>query len=606
MVGPAYHNTDAVIDADETGDISDYTTEEIVQVLRSYADEAENARLSGDNPRDAIWTNNWDRYWSRYFSADKAAWQSQHVMPEIPGLVDRWASAMREALDRTSDFFSVHDATGKVSALDPHIKKVMKVLLSRCARTVDGHAVDFSSVFEDQMKMGALMACCASVTWEEDIEAPDGWPRVNTVDPREVHYDPKGRNLYRRRVYEMDHFELEQLAEETDEETGEDIYDQEEIARLRAEEDETLRNNQETSSGSYQGDASPDGRMPIKMEEFFGTIIMPDGNVIASNSITIVANDNWMIRGPDDNPFWHERDWIVFTPMITVPLAIYGRTYMEEWSDVADAFIELTQLILDGAYTSTIRAFLVNPELLNDPTQLNEGIHPNMLLQSSEDIENLQNFIHSIDLGNLPTEAFQVWTALKNELREGAKLSEIALGQMAPNARTTATEIQISSQSGSSMIRSIARTVETRFVERVLTLVWKTALQFMDFMVIQDSIGPEIAQMLNERREEFMDASLTFQVRAISGVIERQQKLQNILQTIQIITQNPLLAQELFSRMSPKRLIETIFTLFGLDIGEFDMDEAERMQRQLEVQEQQAAQGAAGGQEGRPPAPQAQ
>lgn len=601
----AYFNVDNIFGADETADLDDYSIEELVQVLRGYADEGEQGRLAGDNPRDAIWTANWDRYWGRYYNADKAAWQSQHVMPEASQFVDRWAAAMREALDRTSDWFTVMDATGDVSQLNIIITKVMKVLLSRCARTVDGHVADFSSVFEDQMKMGAIMACCASVTWEDDLEAPDGWPRVNTVDPREVHFDPKGRNLYRRRIYEMDHFELMQLARDYDEELDESIYDIDEILGLMAEEDEKLRNNKETASGSSQGQAGPDGRKPIKMEEFLATLVMPDGKVVASDALCIIANDTWLIRGPEQNPFWHQRDWIVFCPMVSVPLSTYGRTYMEEWADVADAFIELTNLILDGVYTSTIKAFIANPEMLDDPTQLDEGISPNKIFKSSEDMQDLQRFIAEIDLGTLPTEAITVWTALKNELREGAKLSEIALGQMAPNSRTTATEIQMSSQSGSSMIRSMARTIETRFVERLLTLVWKTSLQYMDFTTIQNAIGVETAQMLNERREEFLEASLTFQVRGISGIVDRQQKLQNILQALQVIGQNQFLAQELLTRLSPKRLVEALMTLFGLDIQQFEPTEQEKI---IATMEGQAEQQAAGAQNpgGRPVRPQAQ
>lgn len=606
MASPtAYHNVDNTLAAEETGSIEDYSVEEIVQVLRTYAEEAENARMSGDNPRDDIWTANWDRYWGRYYNADKAAWQSQHVMPEASQFVDRWAAAMREALDRTGDWFTILDASGNPSQLNLMLTKVMKVLLSRCARTADGHVADFSTIFEDQMKMGAIMACCASVTWEEDLEAPDGWPRVNTVDPREYHNDPKGRNLYRRRIYEIDHYELMQLAKDYDDEIDDNVYDTAEIAMLMAEEDERLRNNRETSSGSGGGEGEPDGRKPIKMEEFLCTIVMPDGEVVASDALCIVANDNWLIRGPEQNPFWHQRDWLVFCPMVSVPLSTYGRTYMEEWADVADAFIELTNLILDGVYTSTIKAFIANPELLDDPTQLDEGISPNKIFKTSEDLADLRRFIAEIELGELPQSAITVWTALKNELREGAKLSEIALGQMAPNSRTTATEVQISTQSGSSMIRSMARTIETRFVERILTLVWKTALQFMDFTTIADAIGPEVASMLNERREEFLEASLTFQVRGISGIVDRQQKLQNILQALQVIGQNQFLAQELLTRMSPKKLVDALMTLFGLDISQFQMDERERAVQAMEQQAQQAAAGAQN-QGGRPTQPQAQ
>lgn len=590
----AYHNPDThIVEGDEGFeelDDSEFDVLEFLDVLRSYANDAENARTGGFNPRDTIWKANWDRYWGRYDQTGKAAWQSKHVMPESPIFVDRWAASMREALDRQAEWFTVVDSSGNPSQLTIHITKTMKVLLARCARTPDGQVVDFSSVFEDQMKLGALMACCAAVTWAEDLDTEDGWPRVDTVDPREYYADPKGRNLFRKRQYEIDKYELLHIAREADDE-DEPLYDIDVILELIAEEDQKEREHRARSTGTGSSTESNTGRTPIKMEEWYGTVIMNDGTVVASDALIVVANEKHLIRGPVDNPFLHNRDWLIFTPMISVPLSVYGRTYMEDWSDVADAFVELTNLILDGTNTSTMKAFVANPELLDDPTQLAEGISPNKIFETSEDVDNLKRFIAEIDLGTLPSEAFQVWTALKTELREGAKLSEISLGQFAPKGRTTKAEINTVKQSGSTMIRSMARTVESRFIEPVLDRVWKTALQHMDFMTIAEVIGVETASMLNERREEFIDASIMFRVRGISGIVDSQTRLQNLLTALQVIGQNEALAQKLFSEISPSKLISLLFSLFNIDENDIKPTEQERLIESLTTQAQAAAGG---------------
>jgi hypothetical protein len=89
------HNPQRVIGEDERG--IDATA--LVRVLDFYKQQAKSARNSGSNPRDVVWEANWNRYWGRYDTSDKAEWQSKHVMPESPQFVDRWAAAMREALD---------------------------------------------------------------------------------------------------------------------------------------------------------------------------------------------------------------------------------------------------------------------------------------------------------------------------------------------------------------------------------------------------------------------------------------------------------------------------------------------------------------------------
>lgn len=566
------HNVDARY-PDEAEEPSDT---DIVKVLEGYRTESEFARAGGPNPRDEIWRVNWDRYWGRYSIEGKASWQSTHVMPESVQMVDRWAAAMREALDAGGEWFTASDESGVLKDFIPEINKVMRVLLSRIARTPDGHPMDFSSVFEDQMKMGSLMTCCAAVTFQFDREAPEGWPRVETVDSREVWYDPKNRNLYRRRRYEIDKWELMGLAEQADDE-GNNLYNIDAIADLVSEESEKTRENLERSTGSGRGEPSSLGRNVVTIDEWYCTVVMSDGKTAYTDNLIVVANERHIIRGPEVNPFWHDRDWLVSCPMISVPLSIYGRTYMESWGDVADAFVELTNVILDGATTSALRAFVANPDLLDDPTQLAEGISPNKVFLTEENVSDVRRFINSLELGQLPQEAVVVWKALKEEMREGAMLNEIALGQMAPNSRTTAFEISSVKQAGSAMVRSMARTIESRFVEPVLNLIWKVALQHLDFNVMADAIGADVANALNKRREEFHNRAIGFRVRGISGIVDRQQRLQNLLNALTVINQNQNLTAALLQEMSPRKLLQTLVQLFGLDVQDLKLSREEAM-----------------------------
>lgn len=553
--------------------------ETIIKVLESYLVEAEQARDGGPSPRDTTWKANWDRYWGRYDFSDKASWQAQHVFSETPQYVDRWAAAMREALESQSEWFEVEDeaGTGQTEVLTQHIKRVMKVILGRCAKTPDGHFTSFTSVFEDQMKLGAISACCVAVTWKQDHTG--GWVSVDSVDPREVWFDPKGRGLYRRRRYTVDKHELVAMASRLDE-FGLPIYNLEQIQDLSAAVDEEERTRRETSSGVGQG--SDQGRTPIVIDEWIATVLDPGTHeVIADRALMVVANGRHLIRGPEVNPYWHNRDWIVFTPMVSVPLSVYGRSYMEEWAPTADAFIEMSNLILDAVQTSTMKAFAVQPDMLSDPTQVAEGISPNKLFQMAEGMPPGQ-FLQEIDLGSLPQDAVTVWTALKDELREGAKLSEIALGQMPGKSRITAEEIAQVSQSGSAVIRSMAKTIEHRFLEPVLTLVWQTALQYMDFMSIADEIGEDTAQMLQARRQEFAERKIKFRVRGISGLIDRQTKLSNLMTLLQTLAQSPELFAAFMQNTNLPRLLQSLVALFGVDPKLFEYTPMELQQQQMQ------------------------
>jgi hypothetical protein len=568
----------------------------LATVLDGYRREAEEARRAGPSPRDTTWQRNWDRYWGRYDHSRKADWQSKFVMPETPQFVDRWAAAMREALTQGGRWFRAVDETGESNEMTPHIERFMEVLLARVGRTPDGHVADFSTVFEDQMKLGALMACCITVNYRETLDG--GWPAVESVDPREIYLDATQRGLYRLRRYTVDKHRLLEMAQQADG-AGESLYDIEAIQELQAQIEGDQKMEQERSGG-HGREEHASGRTSITIDEWLCDILMPDGTVPAQNALVVVANDRHIIRGPEPNPFWHQRDWIVFTPMVTVPFSAYGRSYAEDWSDPADAFVELTNLILDGVFTSTMKAFVGQSDMLKDPSQMDGGVYPNVFFDLEEGVAP-RDFMKEIDLGSLPAESITIWNSLKQEMREGAKLSEIALGQVPPKGAITATEVNQVQESGSAMIRSMARTLESRLLEPVLTLIFQTALQHMDFTedrVVRE-LGEETAAMLQTRKEEFRDRLIKFRVRALSSLVDRQIKLQGLLAMLQTFAQNEQLMENFLERHDVGRLADHLMEMFGVDNLDFKVTEQERMIREvMQAQQQQPEAGAPGQQNG--------
>lgn len=570
------------------------TKDEILQVLLSYKREAEEARRGGPAGRDEVWEDNWNLYWSHMDYSDKADWQNTDVMPEAPQFVDRWAAAMREALNQPGEWYSIQDPGDPDNDLRPHIKRFMEWLIGRAGTTPDGHPTDFNAIFEDLMKLGAIMSVSATVTWQADT--PDGIGRVavDATDPRQVWLDHTGRGLYRLRTYEIDKHELLRRAQMVDG-AGQPIYDIQAISELNRQERMEREEEQETSSGHGQQQSS--SREPITIDEWLATVVLEDGTVAADRALIVVANERQIIRGPEQNPFWHQQDWVVYTPMVTVPFSVYGRSYMEDWSSVARAFIELTNLILDGVYTSTLNAYALVPEMLEDPTQLQEGVTPNKAF-TLEEGSRAQDFFKEIELGSLPAESITVWQGLKSEMREGAKLSEIALGQVPPKGDITATEVSAVQQSTSALVRSMARTVEARALEPTLTLMFQTGLQHVNFADprVQQELGPQTAQMLAARRAEFQQRSIKFRVRGISSLVDRQQKLNNLISALNTIGSSDLLAREFFSTYSASQVMEEMLRLYGVDT--LDLQPTEREQRIREIirmQEQMQEQAAAAG-----------
>jgi len=546
---------------------------EIAQWLEGQWQEAVAGRESGTHPRDKVWQGHYDQYWGRYDTSKKAEWQAREVMPEVPAFVDRFAAQMKRALTAGGNFFDVEDPTDQERDLAGAVERVEQVWLDRCGVGMGGHPVSFASVFEDVMKLGALALAPLRVT-----QGPKG-PRVAPVDPMRLWVDPTGRGLYRVWRYEVDKHELMAMR-------GRPGFDAEAIEKLASQVDELHRNDDLRRKGTSEEIIS--GRKPVYIDEFYGSIVDNEGEVRARNALTLRANGTTIIRGPETNPFWHGMDPIVATPLVTVPLAPYGRAYAENMASVARTFVEMTNLILDATFMGSMKAFAMQPEALLNPGQAKDGVFPNVtfLLEGGQDPK---QFLQAIELGGLSSDAVQVWQVLKRELELAAMSSSLESGQFAPNGRTSAQEINAVTQGPGEQLAAMAETVEQRLIEPVLQLVWMTGLQFSkaDDPVLARAAGEELWPVLHARRRELIKRDVTFRVRSISSTIEKGQKLQRLLQLLQIIFANPVFAQLFMQRVDPTRVMEQLFSLANVDLKPLEMTARERLIAQMQQAQMQ-------------------
>ena len=551
--------------------------DEIVSALETYRQEAEQNRRAGLNSRDDKWEENLNLYWNRYDFSDKARWQAQETMPEVPAFVDRFASAMKEALvANPNGFYTVTDPYDTEGDLTGAIKRMTDVWLSTAGRNQLGQPLGFETVFEEQMKLGAIMATSATVTWKGDV--PNGRVAIETVDPRFVWLDHTYRNLYRIRRVELDRHDLMNMAKMTSK-NGKPIFNLPEMEQLVTSMSLEDRARREQLSGTGQEIIS--GRTPVVLDEYIATVVDSQGELVADKALMVVANGQFLIRGPEPNPYWHGKDWLTYAPLVTTPLSVYGRSYMEDFGSIAKTFTELTNMILDATAAASMKAFVMVPQMLEDPTQINSGIYPNKVFRLEEGF-NASDFAKELDLGSIDPSSVEVWKAMKAELSEAAFMNEIAVGQFAPNSRTSATEISATQQSTSAVIRSIAQTVETRLLNPMLDLTWKTGLQHAsrNDMRLAQATGPELYEVLLQHRKELIQRPTTFQARGISMLIQKNAMLQSLLNIMQIIAQNENLLAAFMQRADMEKFMMLLF-----DLSNIDFTKLEASQRQRQIQE---------------------
>lgn len=562
------------------------TEGDILTALEGYRVEAEYARLAGPNSRDMTWLQNLDLYWNRFDFSNKANWQAREILPEFPLYVDRFAAALKMALLSSATPFECHvngDEEGDIAQVIT--KSMTDVILPRIGRTSTGHRCAFPIVFEEAMKYGAMMMCTTIVT----ARTVDGVRQVclENVDPYNVWLDPTGRGLYRIRRLEMDLSELQALARKVDGK-GIPLYKVEEMktaASTQGTMEALQRAEREKRTGTSQWQTS--NRRPVLVHEFYGTLIDASGNVIGENVLAVWANSNHLIRVPEENPFWHGRDWMIAAPVLPVPGAPYGRAYVENFATICRTLNELTNLILDAVFTSAMKAFAVIPSMLEDPSQIDEGVYPNVVFRL-QDGALPQDFLKEVNLGMLPPDVMQVWQTLKQELQEGAAFQ----AQQPIKSHTSALAVGNAGQQDQDLMKAIASNIEGLFLEPLLDTIWKTAIQHIDKKDVEweAAVGQEWFQALLRAKKQFAKYHVRFHFRGISALIDKGQKLQKIMQLLQVVAQNQVLSQEAQSDMSPKKLLNYLFELFEVDKDRIFYTPREKQMNQLAQQQAQQAQ----------------
>jgi hypothetical protein len=550
--------------------------EELKQMLREYYTEGADARKNGADGREYHWRENHNAYWGRNESSDKAEWQADEQMPEVANFVDRHSASLRLALMSQPEWFDIQDPTDKTKQRDRMMREFVKIHLDHCTQNQSGQPVGFDSTFSNCVKSGAMSVLAASVTFDPLTQ----FVRVDPVNALELFYDPTGRGLYRIRRSPIDRWQLNKMKNEKDSK-GKPLYHKAAIDRLQAHIDTEAQAKREELTGGSEESVGPSRRKPVEIDEYLCTIVDRDGNLIRENQLIVFANNREIIRGPEDNPNWHGKDWIVMAPTIEVPFSVWGRSYVEVFRSIAATFTELTNLVLDGTFGSAVAAHMVWLDALANPSQVTEGIHPGMAVQADPDWPAGKDFVKKIEMGQVSADVLRIWEALKSELREGAGANELSLGQVPPKGDITATEIRGSQQGETTLSFALAKDIETKFLNPILELVLMTGLQHFDPQknpVLADQLNPNMSKMLAGNRREFSKKKYRFVAKGISAAMERGKRLQGLMAFLQILGQSEVLAAAYAKDHSIMKLVSEL--LLALDIQASTLEKTEEEKRQ--------------------------
>ncbi len=413
---------------------------------------------------------------------------------------------------------------------------------------------------------------------EEELVLREGWewrPVVELIRTEDYFPDPTGRGLGEMHRTRMDLYQVMDEAESMG--YDQDVLD--ELAETYRHVDIDLDQERETNQNPT---TAPVWRKEVELWEYWGNILDGDGHILHRNIRMVIANQTHVLLPPEPNPWWHQESPFVVHALIRIPFSVYHKALFDDAVRLNLAKNEIFNLALDGAIAAVWGNKQVHGDLIANIDDFQGGIPQSATFYAKQEAPVGQPLVLPIDSGTVPHETLAMLQLVKAEFEAATKVNTIQLGQL-PKKDVRATEVAASEQASQQFFDAMITEIERQFVTRILWLVWLNMLQNADDWTSQDVaviLGPETAKAFSRmspaRRYYTYGQAAKFTVSGMSATLARAREFQKLVVALQMIMQNPILAQTFMQDTSPKKILHAIYTALNIDPESIRITDAEK------------------------------
>lgn len=602
-------------------------TDEDQNVIRTsfnYVQEVKTARYS----REQLNRANYDAFHLRQDTSHKNAGQSREFLPKQYMAVEQISQFVQQSLLELEDWNKVEPLPG-VTEEEMLIKPNEIRLMSN--RQLE--KADFYTMVGDAVKLGLLSSLMICKVHGKYVDKPfyravnkfdtkrlkfkkalergvrKVWQLDLTLIPFENFYlDPSGKGLYKMHEAYLDWHEVDALSK-----GDEAIYDPKIVQEVKNGQAIEWNNQIDYARRTAQNNAAQSNRKKVKIQEFWGSIVdQTTGELLAENVVWTVANDSYLIQKPTPNPYWHQEDPFVVSPIVRVPTSAYHRALMDAGTRLNIAENELFNLILDGGMMGVYGIKQYRSDWMEDDSAVSEGFFPGMSVAANSSCPPGEKVLERVDTSSVPPEAMNILNLISAEGNQAMLTNDLRMGAMSQRA-VKATEVVEASQSLNSVFSGMEKVIEINFIEKICDKAWKVGLQHyndMDSGEMQSLLGKERALAIDAMGPEERFASCVeksqFVVHGLSKSADRMKDFRKYTAFLQTIASAPVLLQQFMQKYSMPRFMGEIMRSLDINTARLEMNEAEKQAAQAQMQQAMAmTEGAAQGDNGQSQIPQA-
>jgi hypothetical protein len=280
----------------------------------------------------------------------------------------------------------------------------------------------------------------------------------------------------------------------------------------------------------------------VKLTEYYGPLVW-DGRIVMERAHVVLANDSTVLV-LQNNPLIHRSPpYIGFSPL-NLPFRTEGVGLIEQVRFIDRAMSQLANLSMDTLTFRLLPLFEVAMEALENPEDIETGIVPGKLLRKNLSHAGVEA-IKPVQFQDISSGAVQVWSALERSHQEGALISDVAEGLPRWRGQQTATETELMQGQSESFMGGMASDIENEALEPMVGMAMDLIFQFLD-----TANDPRVASILGVgadmikgmSREEILEmisGDYKVKVSGITGQLMKAEQLQNLVQFMNLIGQNP-------------------------------------------------------------------
>lgn len=463
--------------------------------------------------------DSWNEYRGNMDFSDKQDWQSTNHLPKFSQAVRITKNLMKQNIIKSDKFFVYRGTNEKTKDAEIEITEGLKKVVEQ-SKFKQKH-------FANGVFRGLLENLIIFKTWVEPLGPRDKkihpqqtykFP-VSVVSALDLYIDPTGRGKFLIHKIRMDLSDYRRKVE-----AG--IYEKDTLDAVIGDfrrDEEAYREAQEKGEHDI---SPPSWRKEVELLEYWGDVDNEMGETIHRNVTFTVVNEKYIARKPIKNPFEHGQPPFAIGPIFEVDGSQYHEGFGDHIIPITNMLNDFWRMTMDSTFASQMKAFEINGDLIDEPSQLASGIYPFKTIFTSGGMPG-QNAVRDFTLGNTSPEALPMLASIDRELQNASGVNEFISGIVGAGDKT-ATEVKQKAGQSMGFMAAISEDIEDNVLTPYIEMTYSNVLQY----------NPELlGEKVNLLPKE--DLEYNFEVRGMSKIMKQIEEFNNLFAWVGMMAKTP-------------------------------------------------------------------